>query len=277
MQSAHQRPASGLRSFAARPPLILIICLVFALVIVTGALPDLFSCDSAGRRAKSRALSRWFEGGQKEVVLEIGKEGIDMAPSSSHAGAAGAGRRDKVAIAHFMVRPRKRSITRTCELTRNARFVVRQLGNTYPYKPSDWSSTLALGAATHLDAFALNLGPEPWQLEQAREAYRQASQSGEIKLMLSLDMNVLPSATEEDMTKLVNVVAELGGMKGQLKTQRAHLRKKGLLRKWQAVDEGTDKVVVSTFGGQDAQFGGKGWPAFLEACRRRGTEVSLKW
>lgn len=94
--------------------------------------------------------------------------------------------------------------------------------------------------------------------------------------MLSLDMNVLPSATTEDMLALVDIVVELGAMDGQLRTRRPHLRKRGLLRKWQATDEGQAKIVLSTFGGHDARFGGQGWPGFLEACRSRGVEVRMK-
>lgn len=89
----------GLHSFAARPPLILVICLAFALVIVSGALPNLFTSDTGGRRAKSRELSSWFRGSQGEVVVEL--TGDPKMPSSSSE--AGARRRDKVAIAHFMV------------------------------------------------------------------------------------------------------------------------------------------------------------------------------
>ncbi|KAG7562553.1 hypothetical protein FFLO_02027 [Filobasidium floriforme] len=67
-------------------------------------------------------------------------------------------------------------------------------------------------------------------------------------------MNVLPSSTIEDMDNLVDLVVELGSSAAQRN------RKKG-------------KVVLSTFGGGDCSFGGRGWEGFLKACRERGTEI----
>jgi hypothetical protein len=97
-----------------------------------------------------------------------------------------------------------------------------------------------------------------------------------LKLFLSLDMNVLPSSTLEEMDKLADLVVELGSSAAQL-------------RMFGSEDDETEededqaerrnkkkgKVVLSTFGGGDCSFGGAGWEGFLKACRERGTEVSL--
>jgi glucan endo-1,3-alpha-glucosidase len=130
------------------------------------------------------------------------------------------------------------------------------------------------------DAFALNIGPEDWQFAQARSAYRICSdrspsegmdKKSTLKLFLSLDMNVLPSVTREDMTKLVDMVEELGRLDCQLVVNRRHASK----AIWdEDVAEKTGKIVLSTFGGGEAGFGGAGWPGFLRECKRRDLNVS---
>ncbi|KAI5452377.1 hypothetical protein NCC49_000937 [Naganishia albida] len=163
-------------------------------------------------------------------------------------------KRDRVVTAHFM------------------------LGNTYPYVAEDWQENFRLAEETGIDAFALNLGPEPWQLAQARSAYRICSarksvggtDSKSFKLFLSLDMNVLPSATREDMLKLVNMVEELGRVDCQLSVTRRHASNKI----WdEDTGEKIKKIVLSTFGGGQADFGGRGWLGFLHECKARGLNV----
>jgi hypothetical protein len=129
------------------------------------------------------------------------------------------------------------------------------------------------------DAFALNIGPEHWQLAQARSAYRICSArrsaastvDSTLKLFLSLDMNVLPSASREDMIELVDMVEELGKMDCQLTVNRRHASN----AIWgEDVGEKTGKIVLSTFGGGEADFGGSGWLGFLQECKARDLNVS---
>ncbi|KAJ9114317.1 hypothetical protein QFC22_005769 [Naganishia vaughanmartiniae] len=145
------------------------------------------------------------------------------------------------------------------------------LGNTYPYTEADWETNLELAEETGIDAFGLNLGPERWQADQARTAYRLSSDSGGgIKLFLSLDMNVLPSSSREDMLKIIDLVEELGRMPGQLKVALPHATD----RIWSDDDvQETEKVVLSTFGGGEANFGGAGWEGFLRECKIRGLNI----
>ncbi|KAJ9096402.1 hypothetical protein QFC21_005224 [Naganishia friedmannii] len=136
------------------------------------------------------------------------------------------------------------------------------LGNTHPYTETDWEKNLDLAEETEIDAFALNLGPEQWQADQARMAYRLSSarqvtgQEGErIQLFLSLDMNVLPSSNREDMLNLVDLVVELGRMPGQLKVNLPHATDRIWSR--DGAHE-TAKIILSTFGGGEAEFGEAG-------------------
>lgn len=73
-------------------------------------------------------------------------------------------------------------------------------------------------------------------------------------MFLSMDMMVLPSATRQDADALRSKVL-------------AVMRKPDYLRF-------RGKKVLSTFGGQDASFGGMGWAAWLQALRQDlGEEV----
>jgi glucan endo-1,3-alpha-glucosidase len=129
------------------------------------------------------------------------------------------------------------------------------------------------------DAFALNLGPEQWQIDQARSAYRicaarhpkhETNQAQTLRLFLSLDMSVLPSTTRDDMLKLVELVQEFGDMDCQLTVNRPHAS----IEIWKEDDaERTDKIVLSTFGGGEASFGGEGWHGFLQECKSRDLNV----
>ena len=135
---------------------------------------------------------------------------------------------------------------------------------------------------------ALNLGPEEWQSTQARSAYRLASHTiltsdqdrdetvqrggrpkSSPKLFISLDMNVLPSTTHEDMSSLVDLVLEFASFPSQLRIPSA-------ITQSDAPGRHHGKVVLSTFGGGESQFGGAGWEGFLAACRERGEEASRR-
>ncbi|WVW84729.1 hypothetical protein I302_106764 [Kwoniella bestiolae CBS 10118] len=131
--------------------------------------------------------------------------------------------RPRLAVAHFM------------------------LGNTYPFTEEDWLKTFDLAQDTSLDALALNLGPEEWQLTQASTASRLLSSSHlKLKLFLSLDLMVLPKDPDLISTKVIQIIQS--GKAAQLK--------------WD------NKIVLSTFGGQD--LGDKGWREVI-----RGVESTL--
>lgn len=127
------------------------------------------------------------------------------------------------------------------------------------------------------NGFAFNLGREDWQLEQALLAFEAlaARRSGQgpgapptpppsatsstssvrpFQMFLSLDMMVLPSTFREDAAAL-------------RESALAVMRKPDYLRF-------RGKKVLSTFGGQDASFGGLGWAAWLQSLQRAlGEEV----
>ena len=139
-------------------------------------------------------------------------------------------------------------------------------------------ASLQAGAETGLDAFALNLGSEEWQCAQAREAFRVLAQRdtdsdstiNKFKLFLSLDMHVLPSNTEQDMMKLVELVTELGASSASLKMPDDECP--GHSSECSS-SHSHSRFVLGTFGGGDCSFGGRGWPGFLEECSKRGVPI----
>ncbi|KAL1412911.1 hypothetical protein Q8F55_000660 [Vanrija albida] len=125
------------------------------------------------------------------------------------------------------------------------------LGNTYPFTEKNWEDTFDLAEKHGLDGLALNLGPEDWQLTQARVAYDLASRRHEaprdgrkpIELFFSLDMNVLAHQEWADATALGDKIAPLLASKGQM------------LR--------GGRPILSSFAGHDVYFGARGWKGFL--------------
>lgn len=86
-------------------------------------------------------------------------------------------------------------------------------------------------------------------------------------------MNVLPSNTRDDMLKLVNLVQEVGSMDCQLTVSRPHASN---VIWGESEDVSARKIVLSTFGGGEASFGGEGWHGFLQECKKRDLDVSLQ-
>lgn len=155
------------------------------------------------------------------------------------------------------------------------------LGNTYPFTPADWETTLLLGQSVGIDAFALNLGPDEWQYTQLQSAYDVAEQlcsksnstfsSEETsinpipKLFLSLDMNVLPSSSSSDLTSLISKLTKVSHSSSQLRiTTTPNIS---------LVENQPGRVVVSTFGGGDASFGGLGWEGFRDGMREEDLDI----
>ena len=52
------------------------------------------------------------------------------------------------------------------------------VGNTYPYTKPDWANDIALASSAGIDAFALNVGSDPWQPDRVKDAYDAAAESG---------------------------------------------------------------------------------------------------
>jgi hypothetical protein len=76
------------------------------------------------------------------------------------------------------------------------------------------------------------------------------------------------------MLKLVELVQELGSMDCQLTVNRPHASREI----WQEDGaEPTDKIVLSTFGGGEASFGGEGWHGFLQECKARDLDVRSRY
>ncbi|WVR06299.1 hypothetical protein IAU60_003329 [Kwoniella sp. DSM 27419] len=103
---------------------------------------------------------------------------------SSHDTVQNATTRPRMVVAHFM------------------------LGNTYPFTDRDWETTFDLAEQTSLDALALNLGPEDWQLKQAVRAYDLVAKANrKLRLFISLDMNVLPHDEQQLVNKAVHIIS----------------------------------------------------------------------
>lgn len=61
------------------------------------------------------------------------------------------------------------------------------VGNAYPYTAQTWLDDIKLAHASGIDAFALNVGTDPWQYTQVASAYAQAEASGTgFKMFISL-------------------------------------------------------------------------------------------
>lgn len=49
-------------------------------------------------------------------------------------------------------------------------FAHFMVGNSYPYTIDNWASDIALAHANGIDAFALNIGSDPWQPQRVADA-----------------------------------------------------------------------------------------------------------
>ena len=68
-------------------------------------------------------------------------------------------------------------------------FAHHMVGNTAPYTIDDWAEDIQLAQENGIDAFALNIGPDPFMREQVNNAYTAAQNAGStFKLFISLDM-----------------------------------------------------------------------------------------
>ena len=68
-------------------------------------------------------------------------------------------------------------------------FAHHMVGYTAPYTSADWLQDIYLAHEAGIDAFALNIGTDPWQTTQVASAYAAAESSGTgFKLFISFDM-----------------------------------------------------------------------------------------
>ncbi|KAJ7250848.1 glycoside hydrolase [Mycena haematopus] len=142
-----------------------------------------------------------------------------------------------LAFSHAAVLPLRRSLDERQDAP--AKFVVAHhiVGNTFPYTVQDWTNDINLAAASGLDGFALNIGPDDFQTTQTANAFQAAEAIGpNFKLFFSLDMSVLPCATVDDGAALRARVLNFSSSPNYL--QRT-----------------PGKAFVSTFAGESCLFG----------------------
>ncbi|KAJ7078488.1 glycoside hydrolase family 71 protein [Mycena epipterygia] len=114
-----------------------------------------------------------------------------------------------------------------------AHFIV---GNTYPYTFSDWNQDIVLAMSKGIDAFALNVGIDPWQLSRVADAYAAANNQGSsFKLFLSFDMGSLRCASTGDADILRKYISTYQGHPNQFMYN--------------------GRPFVSTFAGESCMFG----------------------
>ncbi|KAL1662683.1 glycoside hydrolase family 71 protein [Schizophyllum commune] len=106
-------------------------------------------------------------------------------------------------------------------------FAHFMVGNTYPYTAHDWEQDLIdCRERARLDGFVLNVGPEEWQRDRVLDCFATAAA-----------MHSIPSSTRSDVDRLASYMARLAHHPNMFRYP----------------DE--ERVVISTFAGQDATFG----------------------
>ncbi|KAJ7186743.1 glycoside hydrolase [Mycena filopes] len=76
-------------------------------------------------------------------------------------------------------------------------FMHHIVGNTYEYTQSDWESDIKQIQASGIDAIALNIGSDSWEVAQVASAYAAASSAGsDCKLFISFDFTSWPCDVE---------------------------------------------------------------------------------
>ncbi|CED85570.1 Glycoside hydrolase, family 71 [Phaffia rhodozyma] len=139
------------------------------------------------------------------------------------------------------------------------------LGNTYSYTDEIWVEQIELAVKTGLDGLSLNLGPEEWQFDQALRAAQLCPPH--FKLFLSLDMNVLPSSTTSSASLLASKIVNFASCTRYL------LANKDPSGPGTHQMTRTGKIVVSTFGGANATFGGIGWKGLFKMVEKEGFKL----
>ncbi|KAF9646184.1 glycoside hydrolase family 71 protein [Thelephora ganbajun] len=129
------------------------------------------------------------------------------------------------------------------------------VGNTYPYVVQDWVDDIRLAHASGFDGFALNVGPEDWQVDRVHDCYN-AAQSVDLpfKLFISFDMTCIPCASMDDIIHLLRYIQPF------LNHGNQYYR--------------DGKLVISTFAGQDSRFGHHTFEHGWAHIKRRLEEIT---
>ncbi|KAK8854700.1 hypothetical protein IAR55_003439 [Kwoniella newhampshirensis] len=138
-----------------------------------------------------------------------------------------------------------------------ALYAHHMVGNTYSYTQSTWADDINQAHNSGLDGFALNYGSDSWQPARLADAYAAAKAQGNFKLFLSLDVSSLGCGSADAAANLVNTIATYA-------TNTAQAKYNG-------------KVLVSTFAGENCQFGqgsvNAGWTYFRTLLTNKGISV----
>jgi len=143
------------------------------------------------------------------------------------------------------------------------------VGNTYPYTLDTWSTDISLALSAGIDGFALNVGSGGvgnWQREQVKNAYAAAaalSASGNtFGLFLSLDMTQVGSSGTKlrfaylfpDHNRALGCANQIDAsiVRDYISTFGVHSTQLVLPP---STSGGLGRVLVSTFSGEDCQFG----------------------
>ncbi|TFK34633.1 glycoside hydrolase [Crucibulum laeve] len=124
-----------------------------------------------------------------------------------------------------------------------AHFMV---GNTYPYTVDDWTQDFQLAASKGIDAFALNIGRDPWEPDRIADAFKAMAMimaqpnspllpTPSFRLFLSFDMSSLPCGSPSDADTIRSLIRAYA-------VHPAYLLFQG-------------RPVLSTFGGEYCNFG----------------------
>ncbi|KAI0763934.1 glycosyl hydrolase family 71-domain-containing protein [Trametes elegans] len=136
-----------------------------------------------------------------------------------------------------------------------AHFIV---GNAYNYTLDTWSKDIALAASKGIDAFALNVGSDPWEPSQIANAYAAAGEynskhtnasttsadlanitsGGPFKLFLSFDMSSFSCSKATDVQPLQTYIKTYANNTSQMTYN--------------------GRMFVSTFAGESCTFGATG-------------------
>ncbi|KAL9710637.1 hypothetical protein Ac2012v2_006175 [Leucoagaricus gongylophorus] len=84
--------------------------------------------------------------------------------------------------------------------------------NSYEYSIDDWRSDIQQMGSGAIDALALNIGTDSWQIDQIHNAYSAATGT-EMKMFLSFDFSVFPC----DVNSVVTIVNQFSANQAQFK------------------------------------------------------------
>ncbi|GJE92329.1 glycoside hydrolase family 71 protein [Phanerochaete sordida] len=125
-------------------------------------------------------------------------------------------------------------------------FAHHIVGNTFTYTQDTWTNDILLAASKGIDAFALNIGPDSWELGQVSSAFAAAeslSANTTFKLFISFDMSVFPCSQASHASTIQQYIQQFAGHPNQLQV--------------------SGRPFVSTFSGESCTFGtgsvNQGW------------------